>query len=130
MQPEHETHMGGSELTPLNHNPLAQLHQKPAADDAEQGRFCRPDSGTTCPCNATLQGFLAAGQQLNSKWPVAILAGLVLLALALVAAVVAANPGIFQTEFKAQFLLVSTIQLNNKVHAACLCWTSRLLHHC
>ena len=46
-----------------------------------------------------------------------VLAGLVLLAVALVAAVVAANPGIFQREFKAQFLLVSFVQLSNQVDA-------------
>lgn len=41
MQPEHASHMGTSELTPLNLNPLGQqLHQKPAADDAEQGSVC------------------------------------------------------------------------------------------
>lgn len=41
MQPELASHMGNSELTPLNLNPLAQqLHQKPAADDAEQGSLC------------------------------------------------------------------------------------------
>ena len=40
MQLEHANHMGNPELTPLNLNPLAQqLHQKPAADDAEQGRI-------------------------------------------------------------------------------------------
>lgn len=83
MQLEHANHMGNPELTPLNLSPLAQqLHQKPAADDAEQG------------------------EQLSSKWPIVVLAGLVLLAVALVAAVVAANPGIFQREFNAQFLLV------------------------
>ena len=58
------------------------------------------------------RGSLVAGEQLNSKWPVAILAGLVLLAVALVAAVVTANPGIFRKEFKAQFLLVSVVQLD------------------
>ena len=56
------------------------------------------------------RGSFVAGEQLNSKWPVAILAGLVLLAVGLVAAVIAANPGIFQREFKAQFLLVSFVQ--------------------
>ena len=41
MQPEHASHVGDSELTPLNLNPLAQqLHQQPAADDADQGRIC------------------------------------------------------------------------------------------
>lgn len=85
-----------------------------------------------------MQSFLAADEQVNSKWPVAILAGLVLLAVALVAAVVAANPGIFQTEFKAQFLLVSALQLTSGAccmfmldifpwlwlitRAHCLCW--------
>ena len=58
----------------------------------------------------TQQRFLTAGE--HSKWPVAILAGLVLVAFALVAAVVAANPGIFRTEFKTQFLLVSAMQLH------------------
>ena len=38
MQLEHSSHMNIPELTPLNLDPLAQqLHQKPAADDAEQG---------------------------------------------------------------------------------------------
>lgn len=59
------------------------------------------------------KGFLAADEQSSSKWPVAILAGLVLLAIALVAAVVAANPGIFQSEFKAQFLLVIALKFTS-----------------
>lgn len=63
--------------------------------------------------SACQQGFLGAGEQLNSKWPLAILAGLVLTAVALVAAVVAANPGIFQSEFKTHFLLVSQIAMSS-----------------
>lgn len=42
MHPEHAGHVGDSELTPLNHNPLAQqslaqLQQRFSVNDAEQG---------------------------------------------------------------------------------------------
>ena len=63
---------------------------------------------------------LVADEQLYSKWPSVVLAGLVLLAFALVASVIAANPRIFKREFKAQFLLVSFVQLDIQVDVRCL----------
>ncbi|KAL3162377.1 hypothetical protein ABBQ32_010055 [Trebouxia sp. C0010 RCD-2024] len=87
MQPEHASHMGVSELTPLNYTHLAQQSLSQS----------QPSSGIKTGVTTAIE---------HSKWPVAILAGLVLTAVALVAAVVAANPGIFHTESKTQFLLV------------------------
>lgn len=90
MQPEHASHMGVSELTPLNYTHLAQQSLSQS----------QPSSGIKTGVTTAIE---------HSKWPVAILAGLVLTAVALVAAVVAANPGIFHTESKTQFLLVSAV---------------------
>lgn len=52
MQPEHASPVGDSELTPLNHDSLAQLHQKPAVD-TEQGSTVQ---GQCCSVAAAMQG--------------------------------------------------------------------------
>lgn len=81
---EYETVGSESELTPLNTAAASvkSLRQKPDADSE------------------------LTGLQQRSAWPAGVLTGLVLLAVALVAAVIAVNPGIFKREFKSQFLLV------------------------
>ncbi len=64
--------------------------------------FDRPPA----PQNPSRTASLLVGLQQRSAWPAGVLTGLVLLAVALVAAVIAVNPGIFKREFKSQFLLV------------------------
>lgn len=107
---EYETLGGESELTPLNAaaSSLRPENQEPGADSGLAGRV---SFGTGLPACVS---FVISGQQLppaglqeRSAWPVGVLACLVFLAVALVAAVVAVNPGIFKRELKSQFLLVS-----------------------
>ena len=73
----------------------ANLQVKPNA-------FKRPPA----PQNPRRTASFLVGLQQRSAWPAGVLTGLVLLAVALVAAVIAVNPGIFKREFKSQFLLV------------------------
>lgn len=128
---EYETLGGESELTPLNAaaSSLRPENQAPGADSGLAGKVNLGAGLPACVWFAILGQHLSpAGLQERSVWPVGVLACLVLLAVALVAAVVAVNPGIFKRELKSQFLLVSTgskraaiLQINmlsNHVHTA------------
>ena len=107
VQPDYGSQPTASELLPLT-----------AKSDAASEQFLTPtyhqlDGDTDC-CNEPNLAVLPvltrcqiAGASRKSCWPMTILIGLVLLAVVLVVAVIAVNPGVFKAEFRTHFLLVS-----------------------